>query len=122
MAKGTVMACQPITFTVHMTIGNFKIGTSSKLLLRDGWYSMTAKWPTHKDAACSPRREYCYSTPSYDSAMDEMSVVLLVGGIEYYFYRANEKRTHPNGLAKSFDYWHCIDVDMRPFQEPEDTK
>ncbi|KAG0322963.1 hypothetical protein BG000_002752, partial [Podila horticola] len=105
-----------------MTIGNFKIGTSSKLLLNNGWYSMTAKWPTHKDAACSAQKTYCYSTPSYDAATDEMAVVLLVGGIEYHFYRANEKRTHPTGLAKSFDYWHCIDTDMRPFQVEEDPK
>lgn len=102
VAMSTVTACRPITFTIYRDAVNGL--TRSSLNIRDHYQGTTGWYMAYSDASCSKDNKYCYSFKQILETR-ELQVTLLIGGINYYFNKANAKP----GIDV-YEYWHCVDA------------
>lgn len=99
----TVAACEPITFTIYR---DAMVGlTRSSLIIRDHYQGSTGWYKAYSDASCSKDGKYCYSFKQLMDGTRELQVTLLIGGINYFFNKANVKP----GIDV-YEYWHCVDA------------
>lgn len=103
MVVSTVTACRPITFTIYR---DAVVGLTRSSLEINSLYSGSTGWyKAYSDASCSKDGRYCYSFKQIVNGARELQVILLIGGIEYKFEKANRKPE-----IDVYEYWHCVDA------------